>query len=44
VVDLLDPRVRDDILSLRDPLPGAAELLRIGGVLASKLGRGADAG
>lgn len=44
MLDLLDPRIRDDILSLRDPLPGAAELLRIGGVLASKLGRGADAG
>lgn len=33
---LLDPRVRDDILSLTDPAPGAAELVRIVGKLAAK--------
>ncbi len=33
---LVDPRVRDDILSWRDPAPGAAELVRIVGKLAAK--------
>jgi predicted ATP-grasp superfamily ATP-dependent carboligase len=33
---LLNPRTRFDILSLRDPLPGLAELLRIAGKLLKK--------
>lgn len=33
---LLDPTVRSDILSLRDPLPGLAELLRIAHKLVRK--------
>jgi predicted ATP-grasp superfamily ATP-dependent carboligase len=33
---LVDPRVRDDILSWTDPAPGAAELVRIVGKLAAK--------
>ncbi len=33
---LVDPRVRDDILSWRDPAPGAAELVRIVGKMAAK--------
>lgn len=44
VADLVDPRIHDDILSLRDPLPGAAELIRIAQTVGSKFGRGSDAG
>ena len=35
ILELLDPRVRDDILEMRDPLPGLALAARI----AAKLGR-----
>jgi hypothetical protein len=43
MADLVDPRIRDDILAWRDPVPGAAELVRIVGKLASKLTNRADA-
>ena len=36
LASLVDPRVRDDILSWSDPAPGAAELVRIVGKLAGK--------
>lgn len=42
--DLVDPRIRDDILSWSDPAPGAAELVRIAGKLAGKVGASTDAG
>jgi predicted ATP-grasp superfamily ATP-dependent carboligase len=36
IAQLVDPGVRDDILSRDDPVPGAAELVRIAGKLAAK--------
>lgn len=36
LLELLNPRIRFDILSLTDPLPGFAELLRIVGKLVKK--------
>lgn len=41
--ELVDPRIRDDILSWRDPAPGAAELVRIAAKMAAKVGARADA-
>jgi hypothetical protein len=38
VASLLDPRVRDDVLSWSDPVPGLVELLRIGRKLVAKAG------
>lgn len=42
-VQLLDPRIHDDILSWTDPAPGAAELVRIAGKLVAKAGGRTDA-
>ncbi len=36
IADLVRPGIRDDILTWRDPAPGAAELVRIVGKLAAK--------
>ena len=38
IADLLDPGIHDDILAWTDPVPGAAELVRIAGKLVAKLG------
>ncbi len=43
VADLVRPGIRDDILTWRDPAPGAAELVRIAGKLAAKVRNASDA-
>jgi predicted ATP-grasp superfamily ATP-dependent carboligase len=43
IADLVDPRIRDDILTWRDPAPGAAELVRIAGKLGAKIRNASDA-
>jgi predicted ATP-grasp superfamily ATP-dependent carboligase len=39
IADLVSPRIHDDILSWSDPAPGAAELVRIAGKLATKIAK-----